>query len=123
MPRFFSVVHKAGLIGDWHRGEIFPKVALLIVLRQPALLSSATPSETKNTYFCGEPAVPGPGVLIAVLIWGNMVVKPVSSALLSFWPLTVITSMAPAAVLALLRLDDSANSARRACVSDEAPKS
>jgi len=61
MPRFFSVVQSAGLIGDWHRGEIFPKLALFIVLRQPALLSSATPSETKNTYFCGAPAVPAPG--------------------------------------------------------------
>src|ERR1700694_4854199 len=117
MPRFFSVVQSAVLIGDWQR------LPLVVGLRQLALFSSATPSETKNRYFCGEPEVPFPGELITLLIAGKIVVKPVSWSPLLFWPLTVIRSIFPDADLALDRLDDSANRARNPCVFEEAPKS
>src|SRR5450631_4529073 len=105
MPRFLSVVQSAGSIGDWQREPDFG-------LRHAEFCSSATPSDTKNRYFCGAEDVPAPGALIALLIAGRRVVKPVSWSPLSFWPLTVIRSMVPAAVLALVRLDDSENSAR-----------
>src|SRR5258708_36854179 len=113
MPRVLIVVQSAVLIGDWQR-EV-PDFGL----RQPAFDSSATPSETKNTFFCGEPDVPAPGALITPLMAGMMAVKPVSWSLLSFWPLTVIRSILPAAVLALVGLEDRANSARRPGVSEE----
>src|ERR1700730_9301056 len=69
MPRSLSVLQSAGLIGDWQR--LLPESGL----RQLLLPSSATPSETKNRNFCGEPDVPFPGVLIALLIWGKMFVN------------------------------------------------
>src|ERR1700682_995066 len=117
MPRFLSVAQSAGSIGDWQRE--LPDFGL----RQPLLDSSATPSETKNRYFCGVADVPFPGVVITLLIAGKMVLNPVSWSPLLFWPLTVIRSMLPAAVLALLRLDDSAYRARRPWLSEEPPKS
>src|ERR1700730_10733833 len=117
MPRFWIVVQSAGSIGDWQRAV--PDLGL----RQLLLDSSATPSETKNRYFCGVEEVPFPGAVITLLIAGKIVLIPVSWSSLLFWPLTVIRSMLPAAVLALLRLDDSAYKARRPWVSEEAPKS
>jgi hypothetical protein len=38
------------------------------------MFSSATPSDTKNRYFCGADEVPAPGALIALLIAGKMLV-------------------------------------------------
>jgi hypothetical protein len=71
MPRLLMVVQSAELSGDWQRPPV-------VGLRQPVLYSSATPSETKNRYFSGAEDVPAPGALIALLIWGKMLVKLVS---------------------------------------------
>ena len=64
-----------------------------------------------------------PGAVIAVFIAGKILVYWVSWSLFSFWPLTVIRSMLPAAVLALVRDDDSENNARKPAVLADAPKS
>src|ERR1700750_2868640 len=117
MPRALIAVHSAVSIGDWQRP------ALVGVLMQPGLYSSATPSETKNRYFIGAEDVPAPGALIAVLICGMMDVNWVSWSLFSFWPLTVIRSILPAALLALDRLPESENRARSPAKLAAAPKS
>jgi hypothetical protein len=56
MPRFFSVVHKGGFIGDWHRGEIFPSVALFIVLLEHVPVQShiACVGEIVGSFASGE---------------------------------------------------------------------
>src|SRR5262245_23217014 len=107
-----------GSIGDWQR-----PLDVVDLMHLLGLYSSATPSETKNRYFSGEPDVPSPGVVIALSIAGMIAEKPVSWSLLSFWPLTVIRSMLPAAVWALDRLVDREDSDRSPCVSEEPPKS
>src|ERR1700756_3313522 len=112
------LLQSVGSSGDWQR-----PLLVVFLMQLLGLYSSATPSETKNRYFSGEPDVPLPGVAIALSIAGMIAEKPVSWSLLSFWPFTVIRSMFPAAVWALDRLEDSENSDRRPCVSEEAPKS
>jgi hypothetical protein len=77
----------------------------------------------KNRYFNGADDVPAPGDGIALLICGRMTSKLVSWSLLSFCPLTVIRSIVPAAVWALVRLDDNAKTGVSAAVSAETPKS
>src|ERR1700709_1946523 len=111
------VVHSAGLRGDWQRP---PVVGLR---HDPPLFSSATPSDTKNRYFSGAEDVPAPGALIALLIAGKILMKFVSWSVFSFWPLTVIRSMAPAAVLALDSEVASWNRVLRPQVDAGAPKS
>src|SRR5580693_6715099 len=123
MPRLLMAVQSATFIGSWHRGAMFPQVVLVIVYRHATLLSSATPSLTKNRYFNGADDVPAPGDGIALLICGRMTSKLVSWSLLSFCPLTVIRSIVPAAVWALVRLDDNAKTGVSAAVSAETPKS
>ena len=64
-----------------------------------------------------------PGAVIAVFIAGKILVYWVSWSLFSFWPLTVIRSMLPAAVLALVSEESNANNARKPAVLADAPKS
>ena len=76
MPRFLIVVQSAVLSGDWQR-------PLLVVdlMHDPGLYSSATPSDTKNRYFCGADDTPEPGALMALLMAGRILVKLVSWSL------------------------------------------
>src|SRR6478752_7642771 len=118
MPRFLMVVQSAVLIGDWQR-----PLLVVLLMHDDGLYSSATPSDTKNRYFSGADVVPAPGAVITPLMAGMTLVNWVSWSLLSFWPLTVIRSILPAADLALDRLDDSANRARSPAELAADPKS
>src|SRR6516165_4123700 len=101
MPRFLMVVHRLVLIGSWQRVPLGDGCEQLV-----ELASSATPSDTKNSTFCGlADDSPFPGLAMLVLIAGNIESKFVSWSLFWFCPCTVMMSIDPALCAAVVRFE------------------
>src|SRR5580700_7355017 len=106
MPRFLMVVHRLELIGSMHRCAPESRFPLGHEAQLPGSTSSAIPSVTRNSTFCGVLAErPFPGVGMMVLIAGNIESKSVPRSAFSLLWFTVISPICDAAVPALDRFE------------------